>query len=70
MGVSGESGHPNGGHARAAITGEAGKGGKAGGDGQGEWVQVEYCRAISWYFEVSFTLTITFRKSPENSIST
>ena len=42
VGVSGEFGHANGGHARAQVAGEVGTGGEAGRNSAGEWVQVEY----------------------------
>ena len=42
MGLSGEFGHADGGHARAAVAGEAGKSGEVGGDGARKRVQVEY----------------------------
>ena len=42
VGVSGEFGHADGGHARAAVAGEAGKSGEVGGNGKGERVSVEY----------------------------
>jgi hypothetical protein len=44
VGISGKPGHTDGGHAREKVAGEAGKGGKTGGNGEGEWVQVEYGR--------------------------
>ena len=58
-----QSRYADGGHACTAFAGEAGKSGEAGGDGEVEWVQAQYRRAIGeGRYGYSFTFKITFTR--------